>query len=270
MNKRILGGLLCAAMLCAAPALTMPGMGEGKAPVDKFPMMDANKDGSVSKEEFKKFFPRCRTAPLPPSTRTRTAPSAMRNGRASARATPWAAPVIPTPRCLPPARLRPRPCRWSRRLPSNRRGERPRVPAGRSPFHGTTVPPFRPFTPSGVAPQGRQRKTMPFFPKPRRRPAPADTDISTTDAAPRPFRPRPATGTQPADRPRFQREERNEFSFRDDRPRREDRPRDGRRPAGAFPHAGRPRTAAMPAPAPGPATRRSRTRGWTDSPASCP
>ena len=81
---------------------------------------------------------------------------------------------------------------------------------------------------------------MPFFPKPRRRPAPADTDISTTDAAPRPFRPRPATGTQPADRPRFQREERNEFSFRDDRPRREDRPRDGRRPAGAFPHAGRP------------------------------
>ena len=75
---------------------------------------------------------------------------------------------------------------------------------------------------------------MPFFPKPRRRPAPADTDISTTDAAPRPFRPRPATGTQPADRPRFQREERNEFSSRDDRP------RDGRRPAGAFPRAGRP------------------------------
>ena len=81
---------------------------------------------------------------------------------------------------------------------------------------------------------------MPFFPKPRRRPAPADTDISTTDAAPRPFRPRPATGTQPADRPRFQREERNEFSSRDDRPRREDRPRDGRRSAGAFPRAGRP------------------------------
>ena len=81
---------------------------------------------------------------------------------------------------------------------------------------------------------------MPFFPKPRRRPAPADTDISTTDAAPRPFRPRPATGTQPADRPRFQREEHNEFSFRDARPRREDRPRDGRRPAGAFPRAGRP------------------------------
>ena len=81
---------------------------------------------------------------------------------------------------------------------------------------------------------------MPFFPKPRRRPAPADTDISTTDAAPLPFRPRPATGTQPADRPRFQREERNEFSSRDDRPRREDRPRDGRRPAGAFPRAGRP------------------------------
>ena len=81
---------------------------------------------------------------------------------------------------------------------------------------------------------------MPFFPKPRRRPAPADTDISTTDAAPRPFRPRPATGTQPADRPRFQREERNEFSSRDDRPRREDRPRDGRRPAGAFPRAGHP------------------------------
>ena len=51
------GGLLCAAMLCAAPALAMPGMGEGKAPVDKFPMMDADKDGSVSKEEFKKFFP---------------------------------------------------------------------------------------------------------------------------------------------------------------------------------------------------------------------
>ena len=68
---------------------------------------------------------------------------------------------------------------------------------------------------------------MPFFPKPRRRPAPADTDISTADAAPRPFRPRPATGTQPADRPRFQRGERNESSFRDGRPRREDRP--GRR-----------------------------------------
>ena len=81
---------------------------------------------------------------------------------------------------------------------------------------------------------------MPFFPKPRRRPAPADTDISTTDAAPRPFRPRPLTGTQPADRPRFQRGERNEFSSRDDRPRREDRPRDGRRPAGDFPRAGRP------------------------------
>ena len=31
-----------------------------------------------------------------------------------------------------------------------------------------------------------------------------------------------------------------------------------------------PRTAAMPAPAPGPTTRRSRTRGWTASPASCP
>ncbi len=81
---------------------------------------------------------------------------------------------------------------------------------------------------------------MPFFPKPRRRPAPADTDISTTDAAPRPFRPRPLTGTQPADRPRFQLGERNEFSSRDDRPRREDRPRDGRRPAGDFPRAGRP------------------------------
>jgi len=81
---------------------------------------------------------------------------------------------------------------------------------------------------------------MPFFPKPRRRPAPADTDISTADAAPRPFRPRPATGTQPADRSRFQRGERNESSFRDGRPRREDRPRDGRRPAGDFPRAGRP------------------------------
>ena len=81
---------------------------------------------------------------------------------------------------------------------------------------------------------------MPFFPKPRRRPAPADTDISTADAAPRPFHPRPATGTQPADRPRFPRGERNESSFRDGRPRREDRPRDGRRPAGDFPRAGRP------------------------------
>ena len=81
---------------------------------------------------------------------------------------------------------------------------------------------------------------MPFFPKPRRRPAPADAGISTTDAAPRPFRPHPATGTQPAGRPRFQRGERNESPFRDDRPRREDRPRDGRRPAGDFPRAGRP------------------------------
>ena len=81
---------------------------------------------------------------------------------------------------------------------------------------------------------------MPFFPKPRRRPAPADAGISTTDAAPRPFRPHPATGTQPAGRPRFQRGERHESPFRDDRPRREDRPRDGRRPAGDFPRAGRP------------------------------
>ena len=81
---------------------------------------------------------------------------------------------------------------------------------------------------------------MPFFPKPRRRPAPADAGISTTDAAPRPFRPHPATGTQPAGRPRFLRGERNESPFRDDRPRREDRPRDGRRPAGDFPRAGRP------------------------------
>ena len=81
---------------------------------------------------------------------------------------------------------------------------------------------------------------MPFFPKPRRRLAPADAGISTTDAAPRPFRPHPATGTQPAGRPRFQRGERNESPFRDDRPRREDRPRDGRRPAGDFPRAGRP------------------------------
>ena len=55
MNKRILGGLLCAAMLCAAPALAMPGMGEGKAPVDKFPMMDANKDGAISHEEWQGF-----------------------------------------------------------------------------------------------------------------------------------------------------------------------------------------------------------------------
>ena len=109
---------------------------------------------------------------------------------------------------------------------------------------------------------------MPFFPKPRRRPAPADTAISTADAAPRPFRPRPATGTQPADRPRFQRGERNESSFRDGRPAVKTAP-DAALP-GTSRVPGVPRTAAMPAPAPGPATRRSRTRGWTASPASCP
>ena len=110
---------------------------------------------------------------------------------------------------------------------------------------------------------------MPFFPKPRRRPAPADTDISTTDAAPRPFRPRPATGTQPADRPRFQREERNEFSSRDD-PAVKTVPVTGAVLPGPSRAPDAPQTAAMPAPAPGPAARRSRTRGWTDSPASCP
>ena len=30
MNKRILGGLLCAAMLCAAPALAIPGMAKAR------------------------------------------------------------------------------------------------------------------------------------------------------------------------------------------------------------------------------------------------
>ena len=64
MNKRILGGLLCAAMLCAAPALAMPGMGVSKEEFKKFfPQMqdgafaaiDKNKDGSISHEEWQGF-----------------------------------------------------------------------------------------------------------------------------------------------------------------------------------------------------------------------
>jgi len=144
MNKRILGGLLCAAMLCAAPALAMPGMGEGKAPVDKFPMMDANKDGSVSKEEFKKFFPQMQDGAFAAIDKNKD--GAISNGRASARATPWAAPATPTPRWLPPARPRPRPCRWSRRLPSNRQGSVPASLPGAPPsrHRGAALSTFHP------------------------------------------------------------------------------------------------------------------------------
>ena len=104
---------------------------------------------------------------------------------------------------------------------------------------------------------------MSFFPKPRRRPAPGDGDVSPDAAAPRPSRPlapRAAAGPRPADRPRARREERDGSPSRDAGPRRGERHRDGGRstghpregyrpgqrdrrqdgyPAGDFPRAGR-------------------------------
>lgn len=111
---------------------------------------------------------------------------------------------------------------------------------------------------------------MPFFPKPRRRPAPADTDISTTDAAPRPFRPRPATGRNLPTVPASSARNITNFFPGTTVPAVKTVPVTGAVLPGPSRAPDAPRTAAMPAPAPGPATRRSRTRGWTASPASCP
>ena len=205
MNKRILGGLLCAAMLCAAPALAMPGMGEGKAPVDKFTMMDADKNGSVSKEEFKKFFPRCRTGPLPPSTRTRTAPSAMRNGRGFSKSHAMGRAGHPDAQMPPAGEAAPKTMPLVTPPSSNRQGS---VLAGRSP---SMAPRCRPFDLSSLhvaspRPPKENHALLPQAPAPtracryrhqhRRRRAPSFPSASGhRHAACRPF-PLPARGTQ--------------------------------------------------------------------------
>ncbi len=51
--------LLAAIVLMASPAQSMPGMGGGSSN-DKFTQMDSDKDGKVSREEFKKLFPNMR------------------------------------------------------------------------------------------------------------------------------------------------------------------------------------------------------------------
>ena len=52
--------LLAAIVLMASPAQSMPSMGDGNGANDKFSQMDNNKDGQVSREEFKKLFPNMR------------------------------------------------------------------------------------------------------------------------------------------------------------------------------------------------------------------
>ena len=62
MLKISLLPLLAALVLMASPVHAMPGMGsgEGGGMGDKFSQMDTNKDGKVSREEFKATFPNMR------------------------------------------------------------------------------------------------------------------------------------------------------------------------------------------------------------------
>lgn len=53
--------LLAALVLMASPSHAMPGMGNGSGGMgDKFTQMDTDKDGKVSREEFKALFPNMR------------------------------------------------------------------------------------------------------------------------------------------------------------------------------------------------------------------
>lgn len=69
-----------AAVLClwAASAQANPAAEGGK--VDKFALMDTNKDGKVTYEEFKAYFPNMREEALPLLIRMATRPSTASNG----------------------------------------------------------------------------------------------------------------------------------------------------------------------------------------------